>query len=676
MATQPCPQCGSLATDELPGGLCPACLMEVARQSQQDPDETAAMQYSFRTPSIGEMGNLFPELEILQMVGRGGMGAVYRVRQKNLDRIVALKVFLYKPDDPEFAARFQREARALAKLNHPNIVTVHDFGSRENVHFLIMEFVDGLNLRQVTAEERLSPEMALQMVPQLCDALQYAHDQGVIHRDIKPENLLMDTNGRIKIADFGLAKMTGSGNPGTLTHTRQVMGTLNYMAPEQRERPTEVDHRADIYSLGVVIYELLTGELPLGRFQPPSAKSTVHTSLDEVVMRALEKEPELRYQQASEFKTGFASVGDAEAVGVANHFVPAQAPLDPNRPMDPPRPVEPRTPVKSEMSHPGYDTSEPRYLVSIMSGREKKGYWQPGDPHIAFTLMAGTCLNLTEVQAPVVRLNLFTVMGATEVIVPHGAVVEMDGLILMGSTVDNVAKSNAPSTMRVVINNWGLMGGVEVRTPTPAEMPPDPEPSLRVADLASRNKPMEAIHLFRKETGADLNTAQRVVEKLKRSPMHPYREPREHEIGIRMGLVYLYKTLATMVGFSAAIVFLLSRFDVLPDDEGKMLAIVLLISCGMVWAGLGYFRRIIGAGPEENTAEAQKEYYSSTVIGTLIRSAALVAGFACPIMFVIANFENSNDEIRLVAILSAIGCGVLYTIAHYVEEFFYGKLKS
>ena len=121
--------------------------------------------------------------------------------------------------------------------------------------------------------------------------MQYAHDQGVIHRDIKPENILLDTSGKIKIADFGLAKMTGNEHGGTLTHTRQVMGTLNYMAPEQRERPTEVDHRVDIYSLGVVIYELLTGELPIGRFLPPSEKSELDRRLDEVVMRALEKEP-------------------------------------------------------------------------------------------------------------------------------------------------------------------------------------------------------------------------------------------------------------------------------------------------------------------------------------------------------------------------------------------------
>ena len=181
--------------------------MAAARQSQARQDETLGKpDNGFHVPTINEIADQFPELEVLQLVGRGGMGAVYRVRQKNLDRIVALKVFLYRADDIEFAARFQREARALAKLNHPNIVTVHDFGIRGKTHFLIMEFIDGMNLRQITEEERLPPDMALQMVPQLCDALQYAHDNGVIHRDIKPENLLLDTNGQINIADFGRQK--------------------------------------------------------------------------------------------------------------------------------------------------------------------------------------------------------------------------------------------------------------------------------------------------------------------------------------------------------------------------------------------------------------------------------------------------------------------------------------
>ncbi len=147
-----------------------------------------------------------------------------------------------------------------------------------------MEFVDGLNLRGLIRKGQLKPEEALRIVPQICEALQYAHDEGIIHRDIKPENILLDRRGNVKIADFGLAKLLGTMSPDSaLTGSRQVIGTLRYMAPEQMETPLAVDHRADIYSLGVVFYEMLTGELPLGRFAPPSKKVQVDVRLDEVV---------------------------------------------------------------------------------------------------------------------------------------------------------------------------------------------------------------------------------------------------------------------------------------------------------------------------------------------------------------------------------------------------------
>jgi Protein kinase domain len=148
------------------------------------------------------------------------------------------------------------------------------------------------------------PREALQIVPQICDALQFAHDEGIVHRDIKPENILLDKRGRVKMADFGIAKLLG-GKEGDLTLTGpwQVMGTAHYMAPEQMAKPQEVDHRADIYSLGVVFYELLTGQLPIGRFAPPSKKVEIDVRLDQIVLRALESEPERRYQHVSDVKT-------------------------------------------------------------------------------------------------------------------------------------------------------------------------------------------------------------------------------------------------------------------------------------------------------------------------------------------------------------------------------------
>jgi serine/threonine protein kinase len=254
----------------------------------------------------------FPQLEILECLGRGGMGVVYKARQKSLSRLVALK--LLAPErvrDTQFAERFTREAQALAALNHPNIVTIYDFGQAGGFYFLLMEFVDGLNLRQLLRTRKFTPEEALAIVPPLCDALQFAHDRGIVHRDIKPENLLLDKAGRVKVADFGIAKMFGtvnaSGNAGEPAApenaTQTAVGTPSYSAPEQKTDPQRVDNRADIYSLGVVFYEMLTGELPGKRIEPPSKKVQIDVRLDEVVLRALEENPELRYQQVSEVKT-------------------------------------------------------------------------------------------------------------------------------------------------------------------------------------------------------------------------------------------------------------------------------------------------------------------------------------------------------------------------------------
>jgi predicted Ser/Thr protein kinase len=242
------------------------------------------------------------------------MGAVYKARQRSLDRFVALKILAVDPeDDPSFAERFAREARALAALDHPSVVRVYDSGRAGGRWYFVMEYVDGTDLRRMLRAGRVEPREALAIVAQVCDALQYAHDQGVVHRDIKPENILVDRQGRVKIADFGLAKIVGrAGDAFALTGSHQAMGTPHYMAPEQIEHPQTVDHRADIYSLGVVLYELLTGELPLGRFVPPSRKVEVDVRLDEVVLKALEKEPPRRYQHASEVKT---SIEDLERPG-------------------------------------------------------------------------------------------------------------------------------------------------------------------------------------------------------------------------------------------------------------------------------------------------------------------------------------------------------------------------
>jgi len=269
----------------------------------QESGATAAYQSRLVPPEAQEIAKHFPQLEIIELLGQGGMGVVYKARQPSLDRLVALKILPAEAArEPGFPERFTREARALAKLSHPGIVAVYDFGQQGGLYYLLMEFVDGMNLRQLLRQGKLNPAEALKIVPQICEALQNAHDEGIVHRDIKPENILLDKRGRVKIADFGLAKLLGSKADVGLTRTHQIMGTPHYMAPEQIQGTRDVDHRADIYSLGVTFYEMLTGELPLGHFAPPSQKVQIDVRLDEVVLRTLEVEPEKRYQHASDVK--------------------------------------------------------------------------------------------------------------------------------------------------------------------------------------------------------------------------------------------------------------------------------------------------------------------------------------------------------------------------------------
>lgn len=266
-----------------------------------EPTQTGGDSPQKETHSPEELAPHFPQLDILECLGRGGMGVVYKARQKSLNRIVALK--LIAPErvaDETFAKRFSQEAQALAALNHPSIVTIYDFGQAGGFYFLLMEFVDGVNLRQAMKAGRFTPEQALAVVPPVCEALQFAHEHGIVHRDIKPENLLLDKEGRVKIADFGVAKMLHADESDVGPAESQPAGTPRYMAPEQMEAGM-TDHRADIYSLGVVLYELLTGELPADRLEPPSSKVQIDVRLDEIVLRALSVSPALRYQSATQF---------------------------------------------------------------------------------------------------------------------------------------------------------------------------------------------------------------------------------------------------------------------------------------------------------------------------------------------------------------------------------------
>ena len=303
-STTHCPRCGAPKIGGQVYGLCARCLGALNFTSDTSPSDGAGgVEFSRE-----DLEASFPQLEILEPLGRGGMGVVYKARQKELGRVVALK--LLPPErvaDPQFAERFRREAQALASLTHPNIVAIHDFGQTNGLFYLLMEFVDGVNLRQAMNAGRFTPDQALAIVPPVCEALQFAHEHGIVHRDIKPENLLLDKRGHVKIADFGIAKMLGQDASDSDVSESQPAGTPQYMAPEQQQ-PGHADHRADIYSLGVVLYEMLTGELPAGPLQPPSRRLQIDVRIDQIVLRALEASPEMRFGTAAEFRSSVEAV--------------------------------------------------------------------------------------------------------------------------------------------------------------------------------------------------------------------------------------------------------------------------------------------------------------------------------------------------------------------------------
>lgn len=321
-----CPHCRNAIPDSAPEGLCPRCVLSSAATPAGTAPSPTLLREHGAPPRIEVIAAAFPHLEIFSLVGSGGMGFVYHARERATFRPLALKILRsHLAGDPAFAERFQREAQTLARLDHPNIVRILGHGQSGDFCYLMMEYVDGANLDEAMRADRFTPAQALQIVSVICDALQYAHQRRVSHRDIKPGNILIDTQGHVKIADFGIAKLLhafsdDAPNP-NLTLTGQALGTPHYMAPEQIERPERVDHRADIYSLGVVFYELLTGELPLGRFPAPSTKSDLDPRFDEVLFRALAKEPALRQQSARQLSEELAKVSRSEST-------PPQVPSD------------------------------------------------------------------------------------------------------------------------------------------------------------------------------------------------------------------------------------------------------------------------------------------------------------------------------------------------------------
>jgi serine/threonine protein kinase/tetratricopeptide (TPR) repeat protein len=311
------------------------------------------------------VGRRLLHYEVLEKLGEGGMGVVYKARDPRLDRFVALKVLpRARTDDPRRRERFAREARAASALNHPHIVTIHDIASEGDLDFIVMEYVDGRSLNRLIPHGGLPVPEALELALQIADAVAAAHRAGIVHRDLKPGNVVVASGGRLRVLDFGLAKLM-SPDPGAqslpseapLTEAGSVLGTFSYMAPEQA-MGVAVDHRADIFSFGVVLYEMVTGELPFRganpaaiihevRYGTPKPVSElvpgVPPALQQVIDRALAKEPPARY------RTMEALMADLRQVASGAEELPGMGPqhemtVDPMTFSRPPRPGASPTP--------------------------------------------------------------------------------------------------------------------------------------------------------------------------------------------------------------------------------------------------------------------------------------------------------------------------------------------
>lgn len=259
-----------------------------------------------------KIGNRY---EILALIGGGGMSLVYQAKDIFLNRIVAVKVLREQfTSDNDFVRRFRREAQAVASLSHPNIVNIYDVGQEQNIHYLVMEYIKGKTLKEIINEKAPLPlNDAIDIVKQICDALEHAHENSIVHRDIKPHNILITRGGRVKVTDFGIARAASTA---TVTHTRGIVGSVHYFSPEQAKGEV-TDEKSDIYSLGIVLYEMVTGRLPfegetpisvaLMHIQnqpiPPSQfNPNITENIEKIILKAINKNPNERYENVARLR--------------------------------------------------------------------------------------------------------------------------------------------------------------------------------------------------------------------------------------------------------------------------------------------------------------------------------------------------------------------------------------
>jgi formylglycine-generating enzyme required for sulfatase activity/serine/threonine protein kinase len=335
-----------------------------------DSPSPSTPRQTWQPPTAEELQVLLPQYEISEMLGRGGMGAVYKGRQIALDRPVAIKILsnLLDEADASFAERFKNEARAMGKLMHPGVVAVFDFGeTADGLLYIVMEFVEGTDVsRMLARQKRLPPEHAMAITAHVLDALAYAHARGIIHRDIKPANVMVGYDGVVKVADFGLAKMTSVEGQSGLTQSGTAMGTLHYMAPESLMLGTSVDHRADIYAVGVMLYQMLTGKLPQGMFELPSLQVPgLDPRYDGIIAKALRDDRELRYQTAMEMRQDLDAILTQPVARVEAEATHAPAALPTTaRPRPEPK-QQPYRPPPAAAASPPPPPSQSRSLVWV-----------------------------------------------------------------------------------------------------------------------------------------------------------------------------------------------------------------------------------------------------------------------------------------------------------------------
>ncbi len=260
-------------------------------------DANSTPDIDFEAPKIEELQPYFPGYEIISFIAQGGMGAVYRAKQTSLDREIAIKILpKHLGEDESFREQFKAEAQSMAKLNHPNLIGVYDFGEANGMLFIIMEFVYGKSLYHSAYGKQIDQEEASRIIADLCNGLAHAHDAGILHRDIKPANILLDEKANPKLGDFGLARPVDEREEAGGV----VFGTPGYTAPEVINHPDAVDKRSDVFSLGAMLYELLTGKVPLDNYKPVSQAARCHPEFDKIIRRAIHPSPAMRYNDASE----------------------------------------------------------------------------------------------------------------------------------------------------------------------------------------------------------------------------------------------------------------------------------------------------------------------------------------------------------------------------------------